>query len=445
MQDWTQYPRPDSDTGAGVHGSSNAWHCLGDNDGLIPGILDEMHRGGLRWVKLLDADGSSYNACRMVLQRGMMPVVRLYRERPYPGRLTAKQITAMQDLVSVGVRYFERGNEPNVAWEWQPTAWPGYDWNAWTQATWDSLAADWYADAQAIANAGGLVAIDACSPGGHYDDIMYLQRFFAALKRLEGAMSLLHDCGWLAVHPAGLNHPLDYPDDPINQAEHPGQTIHMHFDGIAPTGASNCIRKPEAVHRMFVDTFGFEVPVLATEGGFWPGHKEDSRYPETTVQTASEMNYTVLQGMATAPAWYLAFMPWLWFNRLGANPAEGFERDAWKRIPGWGNCPASEPAVQPIVPMLLNNPCKERANMPTPTPEPTGQVTVAEREQARQALATVPATMKAAAERGYVWLKELYQPGDAYALAIAYSTASRRYLVLKLDATTWQVVGEATL
>ena len=83
--------------------------------------------------------------------------------------------------------------------------------------------------------------------------------------------------------------------------------------------------------------------------------------------------------------------------------------------------------------------------MPTPTPEPTHQVTVAERERARQALATVPATMKAAAERGYVWLKELYQPGDAYALAIAYSTASRRYLVLKLDATTWQVVVEATL
>ena len=71
-RDWTQYPRPADDTGAGVHGGANAWFPLGDNDGLIPGILDEMHRCGLRWVKLLDADGSSYNTCRMVLERGML-------------------------------------------------------------------------------------------------------------------------------------------------------------------------------------------------------------------------------------------------------------------------------------------------------------------------------------------------------------------------------------
>ena len=57
-QDWSRYPRPPDDTGAGVHGGANAYHPLGDNDGFIPGILDEMHRCGLRWVKLLDADGS---------------------------------------------------------------------------------------------------------------------------------------------------------------------------------------------------------------------------------------------------------------------------------------------------------------------------------------------------------------------------------------------------
>ncbi len=371
LQDWTRYPRPPDDTGAGVHGGANAYHPLGDNDGLIPGTLDEMYRCGLRWVKLLDADGSSYNACRMALEHGMMPVVRLYREKPYPGRLTDKQLAAAADLVRLGVRYFERGNEPNVDWEWRSPYWPGYDWNAWDGAVWAQLAAEWYDDALALSKLGAFVAVDACSPGGHYEDIMYLQRFFAALKQVDGAASLLYDHGWLAVHPAGLNHPLDYPDDAVNQAEHPGQTIHSHFEGIQPTGASNCIRKPEAVYQLFADMFGFGVPVLATEGGFWPGRRDDNRYPETTVQTASEMNAATLRGMASAPPWYLAFMPWLWFNRLGANLEQGFERDAWKRIPGWGNCPDWEPAVQPIINMLLAQPCQRREITVMPTPQPT--------------------------------------------------------------------------
>lgn len=450
--DWSRYPRPPDDTGAGVHGGANAYHPLGDNDGLIPGILDEMHRCGLRWVKLLDADGSSYNACRMALERGMMPVVRLYRERPYPGTLTDKQLAAARDLVNLGVRYFERGNEPNVDWEWQPDKWPGYDWNAWTAATFDALARDWFADAQKLASIGAFVAVDACSPGGHYDDIMYLQRFFAALKQVDGAASLLHEHGWLAVHPAGLNHPLDYPDDPVNQAEHPGQTIHSHFDGIQPTGASNCIRKPEAVYKLFVDTWGFGIPVMGTEGGFWPGRQDDSRYPETSVQTASEMNAATLRGMATAPPWYLAMMPWLWFNRLGANLEQGFERDAWKRVPGFGSCPGWEPAVQPIVNMLLREPCQRRqtAVMPEPTtPQPTDPTpkpsafTAEDMQRAREGLGIVPATIKAAVERDYVWLKEIYTPGDEYALALVWDGTG--YRVLKLDARQWQVVGEAAL
>ena len=445
VKDWTRYPRPPDDTGAGVHGGANAYFPLGDNDGLVHGILDEMHRCGLRWVKLLDADGSSYNVCRMVLEHGMMPVVRLYRERPYPGRLTEKQLAAAADLVRLGVRYFERGNEPNVDWEWQPEYWPGYDWNAWDGAVWAQLAAEWYDDALALSRLGAYVAIDACSPGGHYDDIMYLQRFFAALKLVDGAMSLLYDYGWLAVHPAGLNHPLDYPDDAVIQAEHPGQTIHSHFDGIQPTGASNCIRKPEAVYKLFVDTFGFGVPVLATEGGFWPGRRDDNRYPETTVQTASEMNFSTLHGMAKAPAWYFAFMPWLWFNRLGANLEPGFERDAWKRIPGWGSCPNWEPAVQPIINMLLAEPCQRREVMPEPTPEPSKSFTDAEKQRCRNAFATVPATMKAAVERDCVWLKEIYSSGDAYAFALVWNRTTRRYQALKLETRTWQVVAETTL
>ena len=371
---FARFPRPAEDTGAGVHGGANGYHPLGDNDGLIPGMLDEMRAMGLRWVKLVDIDGASYNACRMVLERGMMPVVRLYRERPYPGRLTYKQRVAAKDLANLGVRYFERGNEPNLDCEWQQGQWPGHDWNAWTDATFRAIAADWIDDAIYLASLNALVAVDAMAPGGNYDDITFLLRLFAAFKHL-GAGHLLRDHCWLSVHNAGLNHPPDYPDDAVNQKEHPGQTIHTHYYRPGePTGASNCIRKHEAVHRLFLDNFGFELPVLCTEGGFWSGQAADSRYPALTPHTASERQAAELRRMATAPAWLIAQMPWLWFNRLGANLHPGFERDSWKRIPGWGDCPANEPAELPVVAMLKANPCRRRETVvstPPAVPQPS--------------------------------------------------------------------------
>ena len=454
-QDWSKYPRPVDDTGAGVHAGANAYAPCGDNDGLIPGILDEMHRCGLRWVKLLDADGSSYNACRMALERGMMPVVRLYRERPYPGRLTDKQLAAARDLVGIGVRYFERGNEPNVDWEWQAGAWPGYDWNAWTDATFDALAAEWLTDARKLAALGALVALDAPSPGGHYDDVLYWQNILRAIKR-QGGAELVRQSSWLSVHNAGLNHPPDYPDDARNQQDHPGVTILGAIPGEAPSSPSNCIRKYEKVYSVAKAELGFELPVLCTEGGWWAGSAHDPRYPELTYHEASKRQADTLRGMRTAPPWLLAQMPWLWFNRIGANLEQGFERDAWKRIPGFGSCPTWEPAVLPIIADLLAEPCQRRVTTdvpePTPSPEPTpnptpepAAFTAAEVQRCRVALGIVPATIKAAVEGGYIWLKELYTPGDPYAYALVWDNAAGEYAALKLETRTWTLVAEKAL
>jgi len=369
---FARYPRPPEDTGAGVHMSPGANFPMGENDGLIPGILDKCRRMGLRWLKLLDQDGSSYNAARMCLAGGIMPVVRLWRDRPYPGRLTEKQRNVAADLARLGVRYIERGNEPNLDCEWQAARWPGNDWNTWTDATFDALAADWLVDARYLTGLGLFVAIDALSGGGNYDDILYFGNILKALKR-AGATQLLRDSAWIACHPAGLNHPLDYPADARNQQDHPGVTILGSIAGEAPSSPSNCIRKPEKLHAMFQAEMGFELPIIGTEGGFWPGSSQDPRYPGLTPHTASDMTATWLRSMRTAPPWYLANMPWCYFNRLGGNLHEGFERDAWKRVPGWGNCPANEPAVLPIISMLLANPCQKRQEvvMPMPAPPPT--------------------------------------------------------------------------
>lgn len=364
--DWSRYPKPPNDTGAGVHGGANASFPLGDNDGLIPGLLDEMRRMGFTWVKLLDRDGSSYNAARMVLQAGMMPVIRLYRTDPYPGVLTEKQREAAQALAGLGVRYFERGNEPNLSDEWQDGAWPGFGID-WPETVFRAMATDWANDASFLASLGAFVAVDAMSPGGEYrslggtgDDIGCLGRFLVAIKT-TGALPLLKDRGWISVHNAGLNHDPLYPDDPINQASHPGQTINTHwYPNGYPTGASNCIRKPEAVHQFALEVTGLDLPVMCTEGGWWSGNADDPRYPALTYQTASERQADTLRSMQHAPAWLLAQMPWLLGNRKLANLAPNFERAAWIRWPGFGDCPADEPAELPVIAMLKAEPCQVR-------------------------------------------------------------------------------------
>lgn len=341
-----------------MHGGANAYHPLGDNDGLIPGILSEMCEMGLTWLKLLDRDGTSIAACRLATQYGIMPVVRLYQERPYPGgRLSDKHKAALPELVGVGARYFERGNEPNIVEEWKGGQWPA----AWTNAVYEALVADWLADAAVIVAAGGYPGIDACSPGGNVDDVVFLTAWLRALQR-SGIPGWFTSRAWLSVHNAGLNHPLDYPDDAVNQREHPGQTLHTHYyaDG-SPTGASNCIRKWAAVHQLALDVAGLDLPVLCTEGGFWPGNRADGRYPELTEQASGDLQATVLRQMQTAPAYLVAQMPWLLSNRQFANPHEGFERDAWKRIPGYGNCPSSEPKERAVMAALKAIPCQERA------------------------------------------------------------------------------------
>ena len=63
----------------------------------------------------------------------------------------------------------------------------------------------------------------------------------------------------------------------------------------------------------------------------------------------------------------------------------------------------------------------------------------------RIGLDVVPATIKAAVERDYYWLKELYTPGDPYAFALVYDPQTRRYKALKLETRRWQVVASIDL
>ena len=121
--------------------------------------------------------------------------------------------------------------------------------------------------------------------------------------------------------------------------------------------------------RIIQDELGFQLPVIGTEGGVWPYSKQDNRYPEIDVATASSRTYEILHSMRQVPTYFMAMMPWLLANREFANLNTGFEHQSWIQIVGWGDPPAPGPREQPVVGQLLQNPCQEKIITPVPDPD----------------------------------------------------------------------------
>jgi hypothetical protein len=325
-----------------------------------------MRQMGMTWGKWLDIDGTAYNLIGYATAYGIMSVVRLMQERPNPHcHMSDKHRAVLPQLVAQGAYYYELNNEPNLSTEWQQGQWP----TSWPDAVFDEQVASWVPDAEYVVGCGGFPAIPAMSPGGEYkrrpqdqegDDIDYLRRWCRALKR-RGVPAWMGTRAWIAVHNAALNHPLDYPDDAVNQARHPGQRIDTwYYSDGSPTGASNCLRKYEAVHQIVLEELGLDLPVICTEGGVWPYNASDPGYPALTEDEASLRQANALRAMETAPEYLLAQCPWLLGNRELAGLDGAFEADAWIRKAGWGNCPADAPPVRTVMDMLMADPCKVR-------------------------------------------------------------------------------------
>jgi len=349
------YPRPAFDTGLGVHSSPNAYKPLGDHgdgtyqEGWFIQLLRDM---GLTWCKLVVNEAEAAVVVPRLFAAGIMPIIRLFREKPNPGTLTPQQKAAAQTYRNLGVSYFETTNEPNLDVEWQDGQW---QLGNRPQRVIDA----WIADADFIKSIGGLPAIPACAPGGNDDDIAC---FRAMLQRIKdrGRTDLL-DVAWIAVHNSTTDgHPLDYPRDDVNQngtpvsdqewgseawyadratvnqrraqGKNPGQTL------LDP-GASNCWLKYQALHDIFVQMLGFEIPVLSTEGGSWvdispkPGVPDrgryDIRYPKISIWRQNYFLSEIAKSMKSAPRWYFCTAWWCLANQLGgADVNNGFEMDA---------------------------------------------------------------------------------------------------------------------
>lgn len=331
----SDYPRPPDDNGRGIHWSAGIDHPPGHN---LDFWIDELVAMHMKWVKLLD-DGhaSSLELCRRLIDAGIMPVVRLYRERSNPGRIGKGEVNAIGKLVAVGVRYFETNNEPDCPTEWENDRKP-VDWL-------EVVVDNFLYDADIVLGEGGLLAVPAMRSGGHREII---QR----IVDRDRADLFASGC-WVAIHNYTRNRPPDYPDDPVNrQGKSLSQEAYARLAPWAWDGLSleeinqqrqqekdtnstvaddpDCFRAWEVAGQIIHEALGRYVPVISSEGGPVVGCHDDKRYPKVTPNQQAEWQASISRFMQEkAPDWYFACCTWLLAGRALGNWHPTWESMSW--------------------------------------------------------------------------------------------------------------------
>jgi len=386
------FPRPPQDNGRGIHWSSSIYHISGDE---LTFWINELKAMQIKWVKVLDdSGGTSLELCRRLVENDMMPVVRLYRERPNPKRIGSREIETIKKLVDVGVRYFETNNEPDIPAEWENNHQP---------PNWLDIVADNFIhDANIVLSLGGLPAFPAMS----------VSNSGLGLSKVveKGSGDLFEKGAWLAIHNYTTNHPLNYPYDAVNQEGKPltqeeyerladWQYGHLTWEEIQELGIeiteenyfrfnnwawdgrplaeinelreknknpgatifddSNCFRGWElAGHRMY-EALGFYVPIISTEGGPVMGWGDDLRYAKVNPTTHAAWQMEITRFMQDeAPPWYFSVCSWL----LGANRMGDFN-PTWDQMAWYTHAWDLQFGLNgelPIVQLLKDTPARPR-------------------------------------------------------------------------------------
>lgn len=357
----SDFPRPRDDNGRGVHWTVNVYPPTGAD---LTYWVNELKALQIKWLKILDdGGGSSLPLCQALLANDIMPIVRLYREEPNPGHIGGREIDAVHRLVAAGVRYFETNNEPDLPDEWRGKQRP---------ANWLDIVVDNFIyDADVILTEGGYPAFPAMGPGDKSNGIAkVLQR---------GRTDLFERGAWVAIHNYTLNHPLDYPDDPVNQAGRPLTPEEYEwyrrwrFSDLTPEQAeahgistedyfkyqnwawdgrprdminalraeslrpgqtifedANCFRAFEMWGQRIYETLGFYVPVISTEGGPVVGWGDDKRYAKMNPETQADMQMDIMSFMQDkAPEWYFTCCTWLVASRPLGDFSPTWDQMSW--------------------------------------------------------------------------------------------------------------------
>ena len=352
------FPRPSDGSRRGIHWSASVFHPGGSS---LNWWINELLDMNIKWVKLLDdGSGSSKQPCQKMLDNDIIPIVRLYRHRPNPGHLDDREKRTIAELISLGVRYFESNNEPNLEVEWKDG-----EWQAGGRPK--LVMEHWLQDANAIVEMGGYPALPAlaqCAHHGESGSIPWYIKAFAWLDENahDKAQDVFSSGAWIAVHNAVLNHcykdhenewHFEYPDDPICQKDQPGKTI-MQDD--------NSLIGYRVPAKLLQEHFGLQVPVISTEGGiFAPSggwQQWDSRYPGYDYYGHAERIVAMFEWLrVNAEDYFFAMCPWLIANERMGHIDRAWTEDAWYRmdyelavIPAI-KAMGPEPAPPPVLPL----------------------------------------------------------------------------------------------
>jgi hypothetical protein len=182
---------------------------------------------------------------------------------------------------------------------------------------------------------------------------------------------------WIPVHNYFLNHPLNYPNDPVNVDGVPLSAAEIKESNLAPDQAaavnqarciarqpraqggywvgdtidrdSNGFRKFEAYADIFHRRFGYDLPVIGTEGGAVVGSAEDPRYPPVSDADVTRLTLEAYHRVLDkAPPYFFAQTAWLLANNAGENFDSRFENAAWYKD--------RQGKVLPVVAALKNDP-----------------------------------------------------------------------------------------
>lgn len=337
-----EFPRPKNDNRRGIHWSASVYHPAGS---ALDFWISELLAMNVKWVKLLDdGGGSSLDLCRRLLVADIMPIVRLYRLEPNPGHIGGREEETVRRLIAEGARYFEANNEPDLPVEWKGGRLPP-DWL-------ETVIDNFIVDADKIIGLGGLPAFPAMKVGAT-DKAMEV-----VVQR--GRADLFSNGAWVALHNYALNHPLDYPYDPVNQEGAPatreeyerlgpwaweGRSLEQinawraadKHPGATLQDDATCFLAFHLLDELIVKTLGHKVPILSTEGGPVVGWKDDRRYPRIDpyahAACAVAINDFMQGGRAIhglrCPDNYFTACHWLLANyRLGFM-APGWESNSW--------------------------------------------------------------------------------------------------------------------
>lgn len=346
FMDLHEYPRPANDTGIGIHWSAGYAAAVGLSR-IRDVWLPQLQALGVKWIKIFNQDGA-HDFAQLLLSEGFMPILRIYRPHPNPGRLGVRELVDLDEFIRLGVRYFEFNNEPDQDASWQGGRVPvnGID----------IVVEDAIADIEAILERGGMPGLPAVSCGSSWDLVGKI------IER--GRKDLFEGHVWQAVHNYSRNRPLDYPYDIGNQegssyTERFYQIVaneQFNFDpwhgrnlsqinqlrreyanpGVTIHDDNACWLAYEFHNERNMRHLGRSIPILSTENGYLVGESTDPRYPATTpelhmAQTleACRVMMGVSQRFPAAPEYYFCTAFTLIANaQLGSNSG-WWEGQAW--------------------------------------------------------------------------------------------------------------------